>query len=79
MEISFDTQYKLQDFRDIEFEYFCPDDNKAYDTPARHAAPIMEQMLELINNLSKELYDFQKENESLRNEIGVLHKGMSRI
>jgi hypothetical protein len=52
---SFETEYQLQEFREIQSEYF-DEDGKAYQAPT-YKTGALEQMLNLINQLEKELND----------------------
>lgn len=52
-EISFETEYHLEEFRKIQSEYF--DENGKCYIGIHLSGNIMEQMLTLINQLEKEL------------------------
>ena len=52
-EISFETEYRLEEFRKIQSEYF--DENGECYSDIRLSKNIMEQMLTLINQLETEL------------------------
>ena len=52
-EISFETEYRLEEFRKIQSEYF--DENGECYSDIRLSKNIMEQMLTLINQLVTEL------------------------
>ena len=52
-ELSFETEYRLEEFRKIQSEYF--DENGECYSGIRLSKNIMEQMLTLINQLENEL------------------------
>lgn len=55
--MTFETEYLLQEFRDIQDQHF-DDDGKAF-TGTYVSTGIMERMLNLINQLEKELNNHQ--------------------
>jgi hypothetical protein len=66
--MTFETEYQLQQFREVEAEYFSPDGQTYPATIPSNLRNIMVRMLKLINQLEKEgkgkiILDKEKQEE----------------